>query len=53
MEMTNKLLLIAALICLAAGCVTEKDLQKMKRSNWIENDSGTLAPQEIVPEKEK
>ena len=53
MEITKNLLLLAGLICIAAGCVTQKDLQEMKRSDWIKNDPGILAPKEIAPDKDK
>ena len=45
--------LFATLICRAVGCVIEKDLREVKRSDWIENDQGILAPKEIAPEKDK
>ncbi len=53
MEITKKLLLLGGLICVAVGCVTEKDLTEMKRSDWIKNDPGILAPKEIAPDKDK
>ena len=53
MEITKNLLLLAGLICIATGCVTEKDLQEIKRSDWIKPDPGILAPPELVaPKKE-
>ena len=52
MEFLKKTLLLTYLICFVSGCVTEKDLQEMKRSDWIDNDPGILAPKEIVPEKD-